>query len=31
MLFQNVRSTSAWLLYCTFAADLQNTFLEEHL
>ena len=24
-------STSAWVLYCKFAGDLQNTFLEEHL
>ena len=23
--------TSAWVLYCKFAGDLQNTFLEEHL
>ena len=22
--------TSAWVLYCKFATDLQNTFLEEH-
>ena len=26
-----LRSTSAWVLYCKFAADLQKTFLEEHL
>ena len=24
-------STSAWVLYCKFAGDLQKTFLEEHL
>ena len=24
-------STSAWVLHCKFAGDLQNTFLEEHL
>ena len=23
--------TSAWVFYCKFAEDLQNTFLEEHL
>ena len=23
--------TSAWVLYCKFAGDLENTFLEEHL
>ena len=32
MRFQKMlRSTSAWVLYCKFAEDLQNTFLEEHL
>ena len=32
MRFQKMlRSTSAWVLYCKFAGDLQNTFLEEHL
>ena len=32
MLFlKKLRSTSAWVLYCEFAADLQNTFLEEYL
>ena len=24
-------STSAWVFYCKFAGDLQNTFLEKHL
>ena len=24
-------STSAWALYCKFAGDLKNSFLEEHL
>ena len=32
MWFQKrLRDTSAWVLYCIFARDLQNTFLEEHL
>ena len=32
MWFQKkLRGTSAWVLYCKFAGDLQNTFLEEHL
>ena len=32
MQFQkNLRSTSAWVLYCKFARDWQNSFLEEHL
>ena len=26
-----MRSSSAWVLYCKFAGDLQSTFLEEHL
>ena len=28
---KKLRSTSAWVLYCKFAGNLQNTFLEEHL
>ena len=32
MQFQRkMRSTPAWVLYCKFAEDLQNTFLEKHL
>ena len=32
MRFQKkLRSTSAWVLCCKFAADLLNTFLEERL
>ena len=32
MRFQKkLRSTFAWVLYCKFAGDLQNTFLEKHL
>ena len=32
MRFQKkLRSTSAWAPYCKSAADLQNTYLEEHL
>ena len=32
MRFQKkLRSTSAWVLYCKFAADLRNTLLDEHL
>ena len=32
MSFQKkLRSTSAWVLYCKFAADLQNTFLKEYV
>ena len=28
---KKLRSTSSWVLYCKFAADLQSTFLEEDL
>ena len=32
MWFQRkLRNFSAWVLYCKFVGDLQNTFLEEHL
>ena len=32
MQFQkNLRDASAWVLYCKFTGNLQNTFLEEHL
>ena len=29
--FKMLHSTSAWVIYCIFAVDLQNTFLEKHL
>ena len=28
---KKLSGNSAWVLYCKFVADLQNTFLEEHL
>ena len=28
---KKLRSASAWVLYCKFAGDLENTFLEENL
>ena len=31
MISIKLRSTSACVLYCKFAADLQNKFLKEHL
>ena len=27
---KKLRGTSTWVLYCKFAADLHNTFLQEH-